>query len=122
MVGNMTVTVITVLSRQGPERHDDSAPEIRRAPACAEGVRGKNQDLGLSIRWKIIAHMGCFQWRRMLVCLVTRKAKEGATTLLYRGKGGAIGFGRGWCTREEEEGVAHMPLGFVSPLVQTWAS
>jgi hypothetical protein len=27
---------------------------------CDGGVRGKNQNLGLSLGWKIRAHLGCF--------------------------------------------------------------
>jgi hypothetical protein len=39
-------------------------------------VRGKNQDLGLSIGWKIRAHLGCFQRRQLLVCLTIKKARK----------------------------------------------
>jgi hypothetical protein len=68
---------------------------------------GKNQDLGLSLGWKIRARLGCFQWRRLLVYQAIRKAKEGATILLYRGKVGAVGFGRGGAQERRRKGGAH---------------
>jgi hypothetical protein len=49
--------------------------------AC-RGVRGKNQDLWLSLGWKIRAHQGYIQWQQLLVCLMIRKAKELAAILL----------------------------------------
>jgi hypothetical protein len=34
MVGNMMTTVISVLSRQGPQWQDDDAPKGGRVPTC----------------------------------------------------------------------------------------
>jgi hypothetical protein len=47
------------------------------------GVRGKNQGLGLSLGWKITAHLGCFEWRWLLVYLAIMKARKGVAVFLY---------------------------------------
>jgi hypothetical protein len=72
--------VVSVLSRQGPRWHNDGAPKDGRVPAW---VMGKNQGLGLSLGWKITAHLGCFEWRWLLVYLAIMKARKGVAVFLY---------------------------------------
>jgi hypothetical protein len=85
--GNMMMTVISVLSRQGPRWHDDGAPKGGRIPTWI--LEGWGQDQGLSLGWKNRAHLGCFQWQRLLVWLAIRTARKGVAAffiLRERGK------------------------------------
>jgi hypothetical protein len=86
---------------------------------CDGGVRGKNQDPELPLGWKTGAHLGCFQWWRLLICLMTaprmenrsspgllpmveaadlshdQEGKEWGSSLFILREGRVIGFGRG---------------------------
>jgi hypothetical protein len=45
----------------GPPMAKRWCSQGRQGPCvCVGGVRGKNKDLGLSLGWKIRAHLGCF--------------------------------------------------------------
>jgi hypothetical protein len=67
--------------------------------------RAKNQGLGLSLGWKTRAHLGFFQWQRLLVCLAIRKARKGEQPFYTEGnegsrvwKGGGVTFRKEWHT------------------------
>jgi hypothetical protein len=85
-------------------------------------VRGKNQDLGLSLRWKNQSSLGLLPMAAA-AGLGDQEGKEGGRSLFILGERRAVGFGWRGDTQDRFRKGWHIGLkGLLSSLLQAWPS